>query len=86
MKIYKYVLLIADEQTIEIPLGSKILCVQNQKEDLCIWAEVNPKNNLVKRTFLVIGTGHNTPNSRDNYIGTVQTLNGNLVWHVYEKL
>ena len=36
-KIYKYELEITEIQTVEMPVGAEILCVQFQDEALCLW-------------------------------------------------
>lgn len=89
--IYKYPLEAVDRQTVRLPRGARILCVQNQRETPCLWAvvtvdvESKPPNEF--RTFLILGTGH--PQDKipaDNYIGTFQLDEGTLVFHVFEDL
>lgn len=43
-RIYKYELQVTDNQNIMLPIGSKILTVQNQNEKACLWALVDPNN------------------------------------------
>jgi len=86
--IYKFNLMVDDYQIINLPIGSKILCVQTQDESPYIWALVKPNEIILSehhiRTF---GTGHDVPdNERLNYIGTYQLKNGALVFHVFESL
>lgn len=80
--VYKYPLEITDEQELEIPAGAKILSVQFQGGQLCLWAEVNPKHEMVRLIIDIEGTGHPLHPKR-KYIGTVQQ--GPFVWHVYER-
>lgn len=87
--VYKFPLEIKDTQTIEMPEGAELLTVQSQKGSLNIWALVDVGKPLIKRTFEVFGTGH--PIYYDmgierTYIGTAQTLGGNLVWHIFERI
>lgn len=83
--IWKYKLEVLDEQTIEMPVNARILTVDNQYGDICLWAEVNTDPDLVmeKRTIYIHGTGHQYMSHR-RYIGSVQMYNGNLVFHVFE--
>ena len=73
------------ENVIEMPKGAEILFVQIQNRQMfnaCIWAKVNPENELEKRKFVVIGTGHSFDDTNMNYIGTYQ--DGPFVWHLFE--
>lgn len=86
-RIFKYQLEIIDSQDITMPAGAKILSVQGQKENICVWALVNPYAKESVRTFTMYGTGqliHNEEIIRSHqYIGTVQTEYGSFVWHVW---
>lgn len=86
-RIYKYNLEATDEQTLLMPLGARILCVQMQGPALCLWAEVDDAQTVEeRRAFRVIGTGHPIPDAASlTYIGTVQMRGGQLIFHVYEK-
>jgi len=86
-KIFKFPLEIDDVQPVVIPQAAKILSVQMQHGELCLWAEVQTSLRHETRYIEIIGTGHEIDEShRREYIGTVQTADGNLVWHVYERL
>lgn len=78
------------EQKIEMPMGARILSVQNQLEHLTFWASVNPSERTVSRTFYVIGTGNDAPEDDDRsyimYRGTAQFMGGVLVLHVFERI
>lgn len=83
--IWKFPLQIIDTQTIEMPIGAEILCVQMQGSDPCLWAIVNdhesiPKMNITIRTY---GIGHPIDSIKEQYIGTYQSLSGQLVFHVF---
>lgn len=82
--IYKYQLTITDKQTIKLPLGFKILSIQQQNYELTIWALVDPsEKEKVNSTFYIFGTGHEIYSEQDlEYISTVQMIN-RLVWHVF---
>lgn len=81
--IYKYTLLLRDEQSVRLPVGAKVLTAQQQGIDICIWAEVDPKARLAVRKFWIVGTGHPVPSSGACYLSTVQM--GAFVWHVYTE-
>jgi len=82
--IHKYTIAV-HKHTIVMPVGARILCVQNQRGDICLWAEVCPEGPTEERTFIVRGTGWEYIPVRDEvYLGTVQVSDGALVWHVFE--
>lgn len=69
----------------DIPKDAKILKVDEQFGEICMWALVNPDAPKVKRNFVVIGTGHDMPKCRvSNYLGTAKIDGGLLVFHVFE--
>lgn len=85
--VYKYVLSqypVEDGNYIKVrmPYGAKFLTVQEQRNELCVWALVDPNEPEVTRIFEVIGTGWVFENADvTEYLGTVQK--GPLVWHVF---
>lgn len=87
MTIWKFSLDIQDVQSFEMPNGAKILSVQVQDGTPCLWAFVNSSAQKEERRFHIFGTGHRIPPhfSEEHYIGTVQTHEGALVWHVFEE-
>jgi len=87
--IHKYPLKVAGQQTVEMPADAQILSVQMQGQKLCIWALVTPTLPMVDRKIEVFGTGKpvsELPMAGRNFLGTVQTAGGALVWHVFEKI
>lgn len=84
--IWKFPLDVADEQTLNMPAGAKILTVQIQFGVPTIWAEVEPSEpKIQQRRIAVFGTGHTIPALKPlTYIGSVQQDGGNLIWHIYE--
>ena len=81
--IYKYPITL-DGGQVEIPLNSKILCFQMQRDVPTLWAMVDTEMPTGLRTFRIFGTGSNiNENSRVDYIGTVQV--GIFVWHCFEE-
>jgi len=88
MTIWEYPLQIVGEQDLSMPRSARILSVQVQGDALCLWALVDPTENvLVTRRFHVIGTGHTHSDALFGltYLGTAQMGRGQLVWHVFEE-
>lgn len=83
-KIYKYPLMITDEQFISMPTNAKILTVQTQKGIPCIWALVNTNFPEKLYKIRIIGTGHPIEESfAGEYISTFQMIDEGLVFHVF---
>lgn len=90
--IHKYVL---DKSImfnhIAMPIGSIILSIQNQNNEITIWAEVDTEAEMEVVEFISVYTGTNISSIeriRENYIrsyiGTVQIKS--LVWHVFKLI
>ncbi len=82
--IHKVALHLSDLQEVQVPVGSKFLSVQVQRDVVCLWYECDDKQPTLNRRVAIVGTGHN----RDlcaglQFIGTVQLAAGQLVFHVY---
>jgi hypothetical protein len=87
--IYKYNLLIADNQGIYLPKNAKILCAKNQREDIVLYVEIDTAVSGEDEdyiTFIIIGTGHKLPDLDLKYIDTVLTFRGALACHVYREI
>jgi hypothetical protein len=85
-KIFKYRLMDADYLT--VPAGSKILPVAEQRNDIVIYALVDP--DVKEKTiysFLVTGTGHEIEEDLNDYrfLGTVSLLAGSFMFHIFIK-
>lgn len=87
-KIWKYKFEMTDEVVLEMPRNAEILTVQMQGETPMIWALVDTENNIEKRYFEIIGTGNPIPDLARHlsrkYINTFQTMEGRLVFHLFE--
>jgi len=73
---------------LEIPLGFEVLTVDEQHGKICLWAEVETKNEKHTESFTVFGTGHEIESNSGighSYLGTVRFKHMNLVWHVYKS-
>jgi len=80
--IYKYNLEVT-VCTIELPIGSKVVCVHEQNLVPTIWVEQETTKLKTDFMFCVVGTGQSIPED-GFYIGTC--FIGPNVWHVYQKL
>lgn len=92
--IWKFPLEVTDYPVVKMPPG-KVLTVQTQGGQPCLWALVDPDGPVTERRFRVYGTGHavkdRPSDSRqhrraDEYVGTFQLYDGQLVFHVFEEL
>ena len=92
--IYKYTLVVTDEQAVDMPEAAQILDVQVQADQVCLWALVDPVAPTAPRIIRIVGTGHSVSDAdllryiatfRISYIARFQT-NDVLVFHVFEKL
>lgn len=87
--IWKYILTEKTEQVVLIPQSGKILSVQRQNDNICMWVMVSPQAKKEVRKFVIQGTGHplndciTSPPAEDpKYLGTcVMEV---FVWHVFE--
>ncbi len=88
MKIYKYPVEVVAHPVITMPKGAHVLTFQNQKEEPCIWAIVDPDAETEPRVFLMTGTGHPFPEDPTSvrHLGTAQFNGGSLVFHLFEKV
>lgn len=67
----------------------RLLCVQMQGDDACLWYEVDPSAGpsfQSKISIAIVGTGQDTPPLPYSYVGTTQMHDGTYVWHWYAKV
>lgn len=86
--IYKYPLEFRGKQVVSLPIGSEILSVQEQNDQLCLWALVDPNEQLEERHIEIFTTGEALGNDfgvPNKYIATVQIKFEGLVIHVFEN-
>lgn len=69
-----------------VPAGARFISAINQRESLCLYAEVDPTEKMrMKREFAVFGTGSRIVLSPDyRFLGTVVFSMGELVYHIYD--
>lgn len=82
MIIYKFILDIADRQTIDLPENYQILSIQKQNDRMALWVLVDGLQEVHPVHFRIYGTGHEVKSGLE-YISTVQI--DNLVWHVFKE-
>lgn len=84
MMIWKFPLPIDDEVSVKMPRDARVLSVAVQEGAVVVWAVVNPLHRTVSRRFRIVGTGHPFNDLAEwQFVGTVQTHGGALVWHVF---
>ena len=81
--IHKYVLPAQDDVVVKMPIGAKILQVAAQREEICLWAEVDTAKKLENVEFEINGTGHELSSKKKTYLGTAQLHQGRIVLHVF---
>jgi hypothetical protein len=89
-KVWKYTL--EDSETkealtsgiVEIPSGAKFLSAQAQNGVMTMWFLIDNRNTLMRRKFVVVGTGRPLPEERVEYLATVKLMGDNLIGHLFE--
>jgi hypothetical protein len=85
--IWRFRLEIVDRQEIPIPAEAKILCVRSRAGGVSLWAAVDPSRKPKPRVIRIIGTGGRIPvDVALEYLGTAETDDDALVWHVFEEV
>jgi hypothetical protein len=82
--IWKFPVELADRQVVRMPAGAALLTSQYQYGRLNLWAEVDPSADLEDRVIAIVGTGNPMPEAETVHVATVQQMDGQLVWHVFE--
>jgi len=85
MKIFKYVLKLTDIQIVNMPTYAKCLSVEIQNNALMLWALVDENLTPTPRKIAIYGTGNPIEPHPGDFIATVQTNGGSLVWHVFDQ-
>lgn len=81
--VYKYPIPRIMDESIEMPVGAKIVRFDLQRGHFTLWAEVPETDEVENRFFTVFGTGFLIPDDAV-YIGTTMQNEGDFVWHCYE--
>lgn len=83
--IWKFPIRVADEQSVRMPEGAKILHVGVQNETPCLWAMVESTAPQESRIIAMRGTGHPASGLEGAaFLGTIFMYGGQLVFHVFE--
>jgi hypothetical protein len=80
--IWKFTL--TSDCIVEMPIGAKILTIQEQRGLPRMWALVDSVALIEKRRFFIYGTGHQIDENIGDYIGMFQLNDGAPVFHVFE--
>ena len=87
MEIWKYRLEVEDLQKVEVPEGAQFLSLIEQAEQPTLYFLVNPEQEKKAQiTFAILGTGKAVDVEffdRYRYLGTISTLAGRLIWHIF---
>nr|DAF93641.1 MAG TPA: hypothetical protein [Myoviridae sp. ctshb19] len=89
MFIGKFYLSISTCQTLEIPAPANIRSAIAQtdiygRENVVLYAEMEEGAEIRKRQIRIYGTGQTMDEVVGNFIDTVSTEGGKLIWHVYD--
>lgn len=84
-RIWKFELQITDIQIVKMPRHAQLLTVQVQHGKPMLWAAVNQLDEKVGRIISIYGTGRNLDSVEALYVGTVQLMSGNAVFHVFDR-
>lgn len=84
-KVYKYTIPTErDSLTIDMPYGAKVLYAREQYSQICIWALVDPKEQLTYPYGIrIAGTGHPIDEENLEYLGSAHLDEGSLIIHVF---
>ena len=82
--IWKYDVPVTQEFTLAMPKGAELLSVQEQREQVRLWALVDPSAMKVTRKFQVVGTGWDFDPTDLTFVGTYQVSGGDFVFHLFE--
>lgn len=84
MRIWKWQIEVIDQQTVMMPAGAKLLDVQVQGDECCVWALCDPDAEKEPRHLAIYGTGNPMPDEVGEYVATFQMYDGALVFHAFE--
>lgn len=85
-EIWKYAVDIsAGEFTVMMPVGARVVAVQNQGMSTVMWLQVDPSAARVISRFAVVPTGQAIPDGM-RYAGTFQRNQGTLVFHLFHEV
>ena len=80
--IYKYPIATTHTIHIDMPKGSIPVLIALQENYMNLWMEVDMSAEIETRVFGIYGTGHPI---KDNDTHIASLIDGQFVWHLYEK-
>lgn len=84
MTIWKYPIGTQEWQAVDMQAGARILSVQVQDAEACLWALVDPDQPTTPRIVHVRKTGRPCDGlEAENFVGTIQGSGGLIVFHVF---
>ena len=82
--IWKFPIKVVSSQIVPMPMGTKILTVQVQRDKPCLWAIVDTGVKQGPRLILTVATGEDMGSGANwSYVGTYQLFDGEEVYHVF---
>ena len=82
--IFKYEIPLTDELIkIEMPEKYSICDINNQGDNLFLWAKVDIHASLMTSKFKIFGTGHKIDNCETAIFPKSVHMPNGLVWHVF---
>ena len=83
--VWKYEIQADDYATLNLPKDAKILSVQEQNGQPCLWVLVDDQESVhEERKFRLAGTGHPIKEKNFVFLGTFQLYGGSFVGHLFE--
>ena len=84
MKVRKYILHAgAKSQWIVIPQGAEPLHLAAQGNAICLWMQVNPNEEKIKKEIFCVDTGGETIPPGAAHLGTAIMPSTDSVWHFF---
>lgn len=81
--IWKFPLMLTDEQTVDMPAGASVLSVADQNHVLTMWALVEPSAPLAPVGVRILGTGNPAPSDQASWTFVGSIHQSAFVWHVF---
>lgn len=85
-KVFKYPLIVTDRQPVRIPVGHEFISLGVQDDTACLWAIVDPLQDLETIQILIHGTGHTIYETAGEFLGTFQLADGKFTGHVWKEI
>lgn len=83
-RIWKHVMPMSGEFTLDLPQGTRLLTVQRQYNNPVMWVAADPTVPRASRRFFAAMTGQDLPDDVINYVGTAVLMDGSYVVHILE--